>query len=275
MKKWLSFALLFAVVFICGCTIPGLTGTSGGGPSMTLSVSDSTVDPGTQVVLTLLVQNNGGATATGISAQLNGLTSDWGISPGTNIGIQDLSGVDTSHGVTQGEADSEQWTLTPPALSTQISYPFSIKLTYNYDTSDNAVIRAVSYSYYKTHTNFQSGKLSESSTGGPISISLQSINAVFTGENSIPIYFDFNNAGSGIVQGNSLNVNVQGNGISCSKNTVTLIPDSTGVGRTGFLKCTLATSGQGDYPQFVISIDASYTYQIEQFSSITVLAKTS
>lgn len=275
MKKSLSLILLFAIVLISGCTaIPGFTGGGGNGLSQTLTVSDSNVDPGTQVVLTLLVQNNGGAKATGISAQLNGLTSDWGISPGTNIGIPDLGGVDTSHGINQGEADSEQWTLTPPGLSTQITYPFSVKLTYNYDTFDNVVVRAVSYSYYKTHTNFQSGKLSESSTGSPVSVSLRAPNAVFTG-NSIPLYFDFNNAGSGVVQGNTLNVNIQGNGISCSRNTVTLIPDSSGVGRTGFLKCTAATSGQGDYPQFVISVDASYTYSIEQFSSITVLARTS
>lgn len=275
MKNWKYFVLLFGVVFLAGCTIPGLTGGGGGaGLTMTLRLSDSTVDPGTQVALTFLTQNNGGAKATGINAQLNGLTSDWGISPGTTIGIPDLNGVDTSHGTNQGDADSEQWTLSPPGLSTQITYPFSIKLTYNYDTSDNVVVRAVSYSYYKTHTNIQSGKLSESSTGGPVTITLRPINAVFTG-NSVAIYFDFNNAGSGVVKDNVLNVNVQGNGISCPTSTVKLIPDSSGVGRTGFLRCTASTSGGGDYPQFVISVDASYTYQVEQFSSITVLAKAS
>jgi hypothetical protein len=274
MREWKAFALLFAVVLVAGCTnLTNITGGGGNGLSMTMTLTDSSVDPGTQVELSLLLQNNGGAKATGISAQLNGLTQDWGISPGTSIGIQDLAGIDTSHGVSKGEADQEFWTLTGPGLSTQISYPFSVKVTYGYHTYDNAVLRAVSFDYYKTH-KITSGKLSESPSSGPVSISLSAPNAIFSG-NSIAFYLNFNNVGSGVVQGNTVNVNVQGSGVSCSKSSVTLIPDSSGVGRSGMLRCTASTSGGGDYPQFVISVDASYTYQMEQTGSITVLAKTS
>jgi hypothetical protein len=274
MKEWKVFALLFAVVLVAGCTsLTNLTSGGSNGLAMTMTLSDSSVDPGTQVQLSVLLQNNGGSKATGITTQLNGLTQDWGISPGTSISIQDLAGIDTSHGVTKGEADEEFWTLTGPGLSTQISYPFSLKVTYNYHTLDNVVLRAVSSEYSKTH-KITTGKLSESSTSGPVTISLSTTSTIFSG-NSIAFYLNFNNAGSGVVKDNTLNVNVQGNGVSCSKSTLKLIPDSTGVGRNGMLRCTASTAGGGDYPQFVISVDASYTYQIEQTGSITVLAKTS
>jgi len=270
MKKWKILALLIGVVFISGCT----TTTSGNGPSMTVSLSDSTVEPGTQAQLTVQVQNNGGATATGVHADLNGLTQDWGISPGTSLGIQDLEAADPSHNF-PGGADSVSWTLTAPGLNTQISYPFSVRLNFNYETTNNAIVRIANSQYAQTN-KLQTGLISSTQTGGPVTITVRAPNAVFGGS-TIPIYFDFNNAGSGVVVGNMLNVFVSapGAGLSCPKNGVSLIPDSNGVGRNGILRCTVSTAGVSSWSQFTVNVKADYSYYMEQFNSVTVLAKTS
>jgi len=273
MKEWKALVFLFGIVFICGCTIPGLTSTgTGSGLTMTMSLSDSSIDPGTQVQLALTIKNAGGAKATGIRADLNGLTQDWSISPGTSIGIPDLSGADPSHSF-PGDSDAENWIISPPGLSTQISYPFSVRLTYNYETSDNVIVRVASFDYTKTN-KITTGVISQTSTGAPITINVRAPNAIFSGS-TVPVFIDFTNSGSGVVQGNSLNVDVSGSGISCPKSTVTLIQDNNGVGKNGYLRCTISTSGVSGWGQFTVQAHTSYTYTIEQFNSITVLAKTS
>jgi len=274
MKDWKALVFLFGIVFIAGCTIPGISGGGGGaGLSMTLQLSDTTVEPNTNTYLTLKVQNNAEATATGITAQLMGLAPDWQVSPGTLIGIPDLTGTDPSHGQSQGQADVEVWNLAGPALSAQTPYQFSVRMTYNYQTSRNVVVRAASSSYY-LQNKITTGIVSQSGTGGPISITVRVPNAVFAGS-SFPIYVDFNNAGSGSVVGNTLNVAVTGSGISCQQNVVKLIPDSNNVGRTGFLRCTASTAGVSGWGQFTFSVYATYTYAIEQFQTITVNARAS
>jgi len=275
MKQWKILILISAVVVVSGCTFPSFGTGGGGGLTMQSSLSDATMDPGTQVQLTLTVQNTGSSRASGISVQLNGLSPDWGVSPGRTIGIHDLGGTDISHNINQGETDVEYFTLTAPGRSNAVTYPFSTILAYNYQTTSNIIIRAASFDYWKTN-KIQTGVISTTTSGGPVQITVTAPNSVFK-DNSIPVYFTFNNVGSGVVQDNSLSVSVSGPGINCQSGNVRLIPDSSGVGRTGFLRCTASTSdiaGAG-WGQLVYDVSASYRYSIEQFSSISVNAKIS
>lgn len=265
MQEWKYLVLLFGVVFIAGCTIPGIS-TGGGGPGVTINSfipSDTTVEPNTPILLSLIVQNSGGAVATNIHADLGGLTQDWSIDGGRSRSIPDLNPADPTRGISQGEQDEEDWTLSAPGLSSQFSYPVSVQVSYDYTTTSDNLIRATSINYYETNKP-QTGVIESKTTSGPLSVTVTAPNAVFAGS-TVPVYFQFHNQGSGKVQGDTLNVNIQGSGISCQKQQVKMIQSSD-----GFLRCDASTSGVTTFIDFRVSVSTSYTYVINAATSITV-----
>ncbi len=265
MQEWKYFILLFGVVFIAGCTIPGIS-TGGGGTGLTISSftpSDTTVEPNTPILLSLIVQNSGGAKATNIHADLGGLTQDWSIDSGRSRSIQDLNPPDATRGINQGATDEEDWTLSAPGLTSQFNYPVSVQVSYDYTTTSNNLIRATAIDYYKTNKP-QTGVVETATTAGPLSVTVTAPNAVFAGS-TVPVYFQFHNQGSGRVKGDTLNINVQGSGVSCSKTQIKMIS-----GSDAFLRCDASTSGVTTYQDFRITVSTSYTYVISAAASITV-----
>lgn len=265
MQEWKYFILLFGIVFIAGCTIPGLT-TGGGGPGVTINsftLSDTTVEPNTPILLSLIVQNTGGSKATNIHADLGGLTQDWSIDGGRSRSIPDLNPPDPTRGVNQGEQDEEDWTLSAPGLSSQFNYPVSVQVSYDYTTTSDNLIRATSIGYYRTNKP-QTGVIESKTTGGPLSVTVTAPNAVFAGS-TVPVYFQFHNQGSGRVKDDTLNVNIQGSGISCQKSQVKMIQ-----GSDGYLRCDASTAGVTTFIDFRVSVSTSYTYTINAAASITV-----
>jgi len=267
MKELKFFALLFVIVFLAGCTLPG--STSGGGPGLTIksfSFSDTTVEPNTPVLLSLIVQNSGGAKATGIHAELGGLTQDWSIDGGRGRNIADLDYADTARGISTAPSDEADWTLSGPALSSQFNYPVSVQISYNYETTSDNLVRATSFDYYKINKP-TTGVVESKTTAGPISVTVTAPNSVFAGS-SVPVYFEFHNQGSGRVKDDTLNVDIQGSGVSCQKASVKLID-----GKDGYLRCSASTSGVTTYIDFRVSVHTSYTYVITASSSVTVQPK--
>jgi hypothetical protein len=264
MQEWKYFILLFGIVFIAGCTIPGISSSGGTGLTInSFTLSDTTVEPNTPILLSLIVQNTGGAKATNIHADLGGLTQDWSIGGSRSLGIPDLNPPDATRGITEGEKDEEDWTLSAPGLTSQFNYPISVQVSYDYTTTSNNLIRATSIDYYKTNKP-QTGVVETATTAGPLSVTVTAPNAVFAGS-TVPVYFQFHNQGSGRVQGDTLNINVQGSGISCQKTQIKLIS-----GSDAFLRCDASTSGVTTYQDFRISVSTSYTYVISAAASITV-----
>jgi hypothetical protein len=113
------------------------------------------------------------------------------------------------------------------------------------------------------------GVIQQSTTSGPITIDVSAPSAVFQG-NSIPIYFEFHNTGSGKVDGDALDISYSGDGLSCSKTHVNLIS-----GTDGYLKCSATTSGDQPTVNFRFTVGTSYTYRFTTSNSVTVLAQTS
>jgi hypothetical protein len=265
MQEWKYLALLFGVVFIAGCTIPGIS--TGGGTGLIIksfSPSDTTVEPNTPILLSLIVQNTGGAVATNIHADLGGLTQDWSIDGGRSRSIPNLNPPDATRGITQGEQDEEDWTLSAPGLSSQFNYPLSVQVSYDYTTTSDNLIRATSIDYYKINKP-QTGVVESKTTAGPISVTVTAPNAVFAGS-TVPVYFQFHNQGSGRAKDDTLNINVQGSGLDCrGKSQIKMIQ-----GSDGFLRCDASTAGVTTFIDLRVSVTASYTYTINAAASITV-----
>jgi len=262
--------VLFPIVLLAGCiSIGGTSGTGSGLSIVSFSPSDTTVEPGAPVLLTLVVKNQGGDVARNIRVELGGLTDDWQID-GRSRTISDMDHADSSRGITTAPEDSTDWTLVGPALSNQLDYQTSATVNYGYSTTLDTLIRASTFDNYRLNKP-KTGVIGPSSvSNGPVSISVKAPNSVFAGTN-VPIYFEFHNIASGRVVGpaiDTLNVQISGSGVSCQKNVVKLIQ-----GKDGSLRCDASTSGVATTKDFRVTISVSYTYSMTATTSITVLSK--
>jgi hypothetical protein len=265
-----KLAILFPIVFLAGCIqLPGGGGTGAGLSIVSFSPSDTLVEPGTPVLLTLIVENRGGAIARNIRAELGGLTDDWQID-GRSRGIPDLDKADPARGVNTPPRDSVDWTLVPPALTNKLDYQAVAQVSYDYSTTLDTLIRATSFNYYRTNKP-KTGVIGPSSVStGPISISVKAPNSVFAGS-SVPVYFEFHNIASGRVTGpavDTLNVQVSGSGISCSKSSIKLIQ-----GKDAFLRCDAGTGGVTTFKDFRVTVSVGYTYSLTSITTISVQPK--
>jgi hypothetical protein len=217
--KWLLILLVF-IVILSGCTFPGGGGgaqtVSGNGIVITKFSPDfSEIRSGEPIMLTLSIQNVGGAIANNIVAQIFG-----GVSSGTGwvfdadtpatkaLTPSSLRPADPVNNL-PGESLDYVWRVTSPAgLKVKTSYDAGIRVYYIYNTSAIATVRFYTNSYLKSlpQTQYQSliksaGVISQASSAGPISISFS------TGARPLVIYgtpgetyalqITFNNVGSG------------------------------------------------------------------------------
>jgi len=275
MKK-LVILLLILVVFLSGCS-SGTTSLVGSGTQgviiKSFSPSDTTVEPNTPVLLTLLVSNVGSQKATGVNANLMGLTDEWSIPDGRSQFIGDLFGTDPSRGVTQGEERAVTWTLTGPQKNVQLSYEATVRVTYTYTSEVSGMVKAVSSDYYqqkKVKSEIQSPK----NTGGPLTITPKMTSVSVSG-GSMPIRFEIQNSGGGRVYsggspsvGNLDRLSVSVSGASCSRTSVTLIQ-----GKSAVLYCTINTGGISDFKLVPFTLSTTYNYFVDSTTSISVLPK--
>ena len=276
MKK-LVILLLILVVFLSGCSTSGTTGLVGSGTQgviiKSFSPSDTTVEPKTPVLLTLLVSNVGSQKATNVNTQLMGLTDEWSIPDGRSQFIGDLFGTDPSRGVTQGEERAITWTLTGPQKNVQLSYEATVRVTYTYTSEASGMVKAVSSDYYqqkKVKSEIQSPK----STGGPLTITPKMTSVSVSG-GSMPIRFEIQNSGGGRVYsggsptvGNLDRLTVSVQGASCSRTDVRLIQ-----GKSAVLYCTINAGGISDFKLVPFTLSTTYNYFVDSTTTITVLPK--
>jgi hypothetical protein len=265
MKKFMPMILLFLVVFLAGCV--GQSGTSGG-PGVVVtsfSASSSTAEPGTGVSFYLTVENKGDVDANNVQAELMGLPqTEWNI-PNRVQSIGQLVAPQPSRGMNQGGVGDISWDLMAPAgKNVDIPYEATVRVTYDYTSSLDAQISAVSTDWMK-QKNDKGGIKFQKSSSGPVSIKLIAPSTIIS-SGRIPVQFQITNTGSGGITGEVLTFSVSG--VDCQRTDVRLPK-----GRTGALYCSIITGGVSTYNVYEIGISTSYNYYIDQTTSVTVLRK--
>jgi len=275
-KELKKFAVLFPIVLLAGCISLGGSST-GNGPGLrvaSFATSDNNVEPNSPVDLTLVVSNDGGDIARNIHVTLGGLTDDWAIAEGIYRTIPDMDHVDSSRGITTPIEEQLDWTITPPGLSSSLSYQPNVQITYDYSTTLNTLINVASFNYYRLYKPTLGVVQGSSISNGPVSIDVTASKSAFSGSTT-PVYFQFHNIGSGRVVGPSIDtvgVQVSGEGISCPSSQVKLIsPGSGQPGKDGILTCRLTNPTVDTLKPFRITVSAYYTYSLTATTSITVL----
>jgi hypothetical protein len=271
MKK--KLLLLIFTVFLSGC-ISGITGGGGSGVIISsFSPSDSTAEPGTPVLLQLIVSNTGSQRADGVNVQLLGLTDEWGISPGRFQSIGSLFGADPARGNNQGEERPITWTVTGPSKDVQLSYEATVRLSYSYSTTLDAEMKAVGINYYQ-QTKTKSGIVQQKASGGPLSITAKTTSVAISG-GQIPVTFEIRNTGSGrVFSGGSPDVNsldrigVSVSGASCPTTDLRLIK-----GQSALVYCTIPTGGVDTFKIIPLTIKTSYNYYVDATTSISILPR--
>lgn len=262
MKRLVIF-LLPMLVLLAGCTTMGGSG-SGVIIKSTSILPDGDVEPGMALSLNTVIQNGGVGTAKNVRVEIVGLTDEWSVSPGRTQNVGDMFAADPSRN-SPGSETSVDWTLIAPGKSNDITYTGYVRLTYNYETTLDAQIQAVSMEEYKQNPQNKGGVASQSVTSGPISISVTAPNAIISGGTGrVPIYFSIQNIGSGKVRNDKLALTITG--ATCSRTDVTLIE-----GKSASVSCSINIAGVNNLKNFPISVRTTYEYRIESPFSITVL----
>jgi len=273
MKKSKLLLLIFAV-FLSGCISGGSFGGGGTGVIIkSFSPSDSTAEAGTPVLLQLIVANTGSQRANGVTAQLLGLTDEWGISPGRFQTIGSMFGADPARGNNQGEERPITWTLTGPAKDVQLSYEATVRVTYSYSTTLEAEMKAVTADYFQ-QTKTKSGIVQQKTTGGPLTITAKTTSVAISG-GQMPVIFEIRNTGRGkVFSGGSPDINsldrlgISVSGANCPSTDVRLIR-----GESAVLYCTISVGGTNTFKIVPISLRTSYNYYTDATTSITVLPR--
>jgi hypothetical protein len=262
MKRLIVLLLLLPVfIFLAGCT-----GGGGNGPGVVISRVDvlpTTAEPNTPILVQAFIQNQGGLKATNARVELFGLTDEWSISPGRSQSIGELIPPDVSRGSSTGEEQVFTWEIRAPAKFNDMTYNGDINLMYTYDTTLEALIKAVTVGYYR-QSGSTGGIESQTTSGGPISMTVVAPSTIIAG-GRVPIQIEIQNTGSGKVVGDRLILTVSG--MTCSRTDVVLITGTT----TPYLYCWLDAGAVNEYKNFPITIKTTYEYWVEKSFSVTVL----
>src|SRR3989338_6144128 len=274
MKK--SKLLFFVFTVFLSVCISGINIGGGGGAGVivkSFSPSDSTAEPNAPILLQLIVANTGSQRANGVTAQLLGLTDEWGISPGRYHTIGSMFCADPARGNNRGEETPITWTLTGPAKDVQLSYEATVRVSYSYTSTLDAQMKAVSADYYQ-QTKTKSGIVQQKTTGGPLSITAKATSVAISG-GQIPIIFEIRNTGRGSVySGGSPDVNsldrlgISVSGAFCPTSDVRLIK-----GESATIYCTISAGGTNTFKIVPISVTTSYNYYTDATTSINVLPR--
>lgn len=276
MKKSLHLSLLVLVVFLSGC-VGQPEGPSAGTAGVVIQnfKTDLTeTEPGMPVILSFTVKNIGGAKATSVSTELIGLTNEWSISPGRTQSISDLLPADPERGITEGQEDYKEWSLTGPAKNVKLTYNINARVYYTYATVSESLLRAVTYDYFR-QTQERGGIEITKATGGPLSVTVKAPSTIISG-GQVMVQFEIQNVGGGRAYKsgdkpttNTLDmVSVSISGADCdgTSKEVRLVN-----GKTGRLYCRVNTAGVTNFQDFTISLTVNYKYYLESTTSISVL----
>jgi len=271
----LVLLVLLVVVFFSGCI--GQQTTTGNGVAIESfsAIVGNEVQPNTPITLSMVVRNSGKGKAFGVAADLIGVPSDITITSGSQTQfIQDLMGpIAVGSTTTKGDATTIYWTLFAPAKDSDVSYPLSVVVKYNYETelSVQAKVVTVDYMY---RTNEKSEITSQSFNSGPISIKA-SMPSITSSGGEIPIVLEFNNAGGGSEYAYGTQPTIENLGLLyftitgayCPGGNSIRLPKGQG---SNTVTCRINTAGIYDKQTYSITVDAIYSYIVDKSTTITV-----
>lgn len=275
MKKFAALTLLI-FVFLAGCVRQQKEVKYEDG----VSIKELLVEPNViesmeqaKVIVTLLVQNVGGSYARNVKATLLGL-DDWNVEEDRTQRIGDLYPANPSVGLTEGQESVVTWTLdVPSGKFTETTYPFSVKVSYDYSTVAEGIIRAVSSGYYR-RTGDIGGIKSFSYTSGPLKISVKAPRTIFSSQSgrTIPILFEIENVGGGRTYlgdeatGLDYVVVIEEKPLKCPGKVY------LSRGQRALATCSLEIGNSNqDYVDVSFRVNFTYGYLVEKPSFITVL----
>ena len=265
--------ILFGIIFLSGCiNIPGF-GSGGGGAGLSISKLEaipSTVGPGEPISVLMTLKNDGSDTARNVIAELQGLTTEWGISPARVQATPDIPGA-TKSGTTSipGEERDISWTLYGPSKSVELPYDVKAQISYLYTSNLEGQIKAVTTDYLRMKND--RGGVTSASSSGPIKISM-SVPSTVMSTPRVSVQFTFSNSGKGRVHsvsgGGSESLDflfVSVNGAYCPVSLVHLSGGSSGT-----IRCYVDTSGVAGFGVFSVSVSTTYLYTMDQDFKVTI-----
>jgi len=223
----------------------------------------STIKPEKTFKLTAEIANDGDFDAKNCIVNLSGFSSEWKIKEDDQESTFTISTKKIN--ISKGDSEKVRWYLKAP--TTELTYPFTVSVTYPYKTTFNALIKVVSESYAEEREE-KGGIVSAKTSKGPLSVEISSDND-FILEGKIPVELTISNAGGGFIQNNKVTLGGLKN-IECEKN-VTDFEDITT--REVTIDCDLTPGNVSTYKNLPVSINLTYTYQIEAEGMVEVTSE--
>lgn len=272
MKNILPLLFLSGIVILSGCTSGGTTSSSNG-IIISSFIADPAIVEGTETVYFVAgIQNVGGVKATGIKGELIGLPSGWNLRQTTFNDCSGLLPPEIASGA-EGETCDFEWEGTAPSSDTTIIYPVDFKVSYNYATKYEALLKVASRDWIKSlPTDEQESEKSElgvSYSGtqiGPIHVSVKLRTAEIYAGSTAYVILDIQNVGSGRPTNDIININV--NGVSCSGAGQVKLSQ----GKSKQIRCTMPTANIKNWQNVRIDVDLNYDYWVKTSTEVEVLA---
>jgi len=278
-------ASLLVVVFLSGCTFPGVGPARGAATGVIIksfAPDISEIFSEDDVTFSLSVENVGGEDAYNVQARLFGLGTDWEFLSDKLQEIGYLERSQPEYKVPGGIGDA-QWDITsPPGLKVDNTYTASTRLTYSYRTTALANIKIYDSEYLRSNPEDaesimkSSGIESFTVTNAPITVELAGlarplIKRAGTQEASITVLLD--NIGQGKPYDSTENdmtitvVKVKAYETTCVRNQSVRLPRS---GKKS-VPCRFELPDVEEFTTLPLEVELSYNYFLDDTTSIKVL----
>lgn len=265
--------VLAIIIFMFSSSGPTTTFPTGGigGKGSALNIEQLRFKPevfsGESIVIEVKIKNRGIYDAKNVVLNLLGLTDEWKIDgepltsnhPKRTVSFPTLLGDPKLN----GEEQIAIWQLTVPNKVTTLTYPFTIKLNYDYKSRYEALVRTVSPTFRE-----KGRLLDQKITPGPIVVSLKSdewrVIGTFTS-----VELTITNSGGGEVVDRIITLKNLKN-IECPQTTLTFSTKDSQIEKEITTTCKILTGSVQEFNDIEISFDLEYRYSIKQDKSIKV-----
>jgi hypothetical protein len=287
MKKIILTALLLSV-FLAGCTALGGgtgTGVASGVIVKSFGPDISELYPGDDVVFALTAENVGGEDATGVTAKLFGLSSDWIYQGDYQTSARSLTRAQPD---VPGGSEDFIWTATAPTgLKREQTYDAMARLKYTYTTTALGELKIYNSNYLKTRPDQaqtvtkSSGLASFTSTQAPLTISITGAARPIiyrgTAGQTYTVSALIKNAGQGYPFTNTeddMTITIESMTVAGADCT-TDVAGTARIPRGGSksLSCNFNVPAVSEYTTVPIEVVISYNYFVDSTASIKVLAE--
>lgn len=282
MKKPVILLSLILVVFLAGCVGTKVGSGTQGVIITSFSPDTTTTETGINVTFTLVVENKGEQSATGVVAQLFGLSPDWNQQaitfPSSQIPTT-LQGADVSGGM-PGEMASGYVTVTPIASkATDTTYDANVRVAYTYRTISESLLRVATSDYVKSITppGGQStqtfGIISSKTTSGPLTVNVKTRTATIPpGTTQVSLSFEIQNVGGGRTFDGTVTMTPAINNLDQIDWSGACSGGGKLVGaKSRIITCTITLPSFTNFVEIPVKLQIDYNYFVDSSTSVTVL----